>query len=133
MRAYYGLRHGGHVDVFRWDSLDPAQLRRLPMRQDLRNHSPDGPEWGYGGSGPAQLALALLADALGDDALALQLYRRYKFHVVSHLDRHYWQISQEDVIAWVRDYTSSDNLPLEEPITGRVIMPITPSMEDESA
>jgi len=27
-------------------------------RSDLRNHSPNGFEWGYSGSGPAQLALA---------------------------------------------------------------------------
>ena len=32
----------------------------LPGRsQKYRNHSPDGFAWGYGGSGPAQLALAL--------------------------------------------------------------------------
>jgi hypothetical protein len=34
----------------------------------LRN-SPTGFGWGYGGSGPAQLALALLADSLGDNDL----------------------------------------------------------------
>lgn len=28
--------------------------------QKVWNHSPDGFNWGYGGSGPAQLALALL-------------------------------------------------------------------------
>jgi len=28
----------------------------------LWNHSPDGFEWGYGGSGPAQLALAIYQD-----------------------------------------------------------------------
>ena len=26
----------------------------------VRSHSPTGPAWGYGGSGPAQLALAIL-------------------------------------------------------------------------
>jgi hypothetical protein len=31
----------------------------LDPRHDLYNHSPDGFEWGYHGSGPAQLALAL--------------------------------------------------------------------------
>jgi len=34
----------------------------LNPRNDLMNHSPDGFEYGYGGSGPAQLALAILAD-----------------------------------------------------------------------
>lgn len=30
-------------------------------------HSPSGMTWGYGGSGPADLALSLLVDALGDE------------------------------------------------------------------
>src|SRR5215469_11969326 len=34
------------------------------MRLELVNHSPSGFDWGPGGSGPAQLALALLADCL---------------------------------------------------------------------
>lgn len=33
--------------------LDPAES------QKVHNHSPDGFNWGYGGSGPAQLALAI--------------------------------------------------------------------------
>lgn len=38
-------------------------INKLPLSptqsQNLRNHSPDGFNWGYGGSGPAQLALAI--------------------------------------------------------------------------
>jgi Family of unknown function (DUF6166) len=37
----------------------------LPLHLEIRNHSPTGFGWGYRGSGPAQLALALLADHLG--------------------------------------------------------------------
>lgn len=57
----------------------------LDPRFDLRNHSQSGFAWGYGGSGPAQLALAILADALGDDAKAKRLYQEYKERVISHL------------------------------------------------
>ena len=32
----------------------------LPLRLEVRNHSPTGFEWGYAGSGPSQLALAML-------------------------------------------------------------------------
>lgn len=32
--------------------------RDLPPKNNLRNHSPNGFNWGYGGSGPAQLSLA---------------------------------------------------------------------------
>ena len=41
--------------------------RPLNPRYDLRNHSPTGFAWGYLGSGPAQLALAILADAIAND------------------------------------------------------------------
>ena len=30
-----------------------------PLSLAVRNHSPTGPAWGYDGSGPAQLALAI--------------------------------------------------------------------------
>lgn len=37
----------------------------LAPRNDLWDHSPTGFEWGYGGSGPAQTALAILAHHFG--------------------------------------------------------------------
>jgi len=64
---------------------EPGKLDRpLPPRHDLRNHSPDGFQWGYGGSGPAQLALALLCHAT-DDEFALAHYHAFKFDVVAGL------------------------------------------------
>ena len=62
-----------------------APLVPLDPRLDLANHSPDGFSWGYGGSGPAQTALALLADALGDDQRALAIYQDFKWQVINHL------------------------------------------------
>lgn len=38
-----------------------------PLKHFMR-HSPDGFEWGYGGSGPAELARCMLIDALGAKA-----------------------------------------------------------------
>ncbi len=55
---YVGRRYGGGVVVVRI-ATDGSQIP-LPPRFDVRNHSPSGFEWGYGGSGPAQLALAIL-------------------------------------------------------------------------
>jgi len=70
----------------------------LDPRYDLAMHSPTGFEWGYGGSGPAQLALALLADATSDDARAVALYQRFKEVYVAPLVRNApWSISDADV------------------------------------
>jgi hypothetical protein len=63
----------------------------------LWNHSPSGFEWGYCGSGPAQLALALLADHLGDDEQALNLYQRFKWVVVAELPKKRWKLTTHEI------------------------------------
>lgn len=56
--------------------LDPAKS------QKVYNHSPTGFSWGYAGSGPAQLALAILLE-LTDKATAQRNYQRFKFDVIA--------------------------------------------------
>jgi uncharacterized protein DUF6166 len=70
----------------------------LDPRYDLKRLSPTGFEWTYEGAGPAQLALALLADHLGDDARALALYERFMRAVVTELDNS-WELSAADIDA----------------------------------
>jgi len=83
-------------------SLDGAVVtvdgRELPPRHDLRLLSPAGFEWTYEGAGPAQLALALLADHLGDDRAALAGYERFMREVVAHLDNA-WRLTSADIDA----------------------------------
>lgn len=74
----------------------------LDPRLDLRNHSPAGFEWGYGGSGPAQLALALAADVLGDDEAALGLYQRLKVRLVGRLPADGWTLTEMEVAEALR-------------------------------
>lgn len=72
--------------------------RNLPLRLDLRNHSPTGFEWGYFGSGCAQLALAILCDYLKNDARAAELYQLFKADFVAKLDRETdWLLSKERI------------------------------------
>lgn len=92
MKWYFGVRSPAEGAVVRvaegWEVPKPPVfevLPELPGRQDLMNHSPTGLEWGYGGSGPAQAALAMLADATGDDAYALAMYQTFKEQVVGRL------------------------------------------------
>jgi len=54
--------------------------------QKLINHSPDGFAWGYGGSGPAQLALAILLSRLTESE-AVEMYQEFKWQVVARLPR----------------------------------------------
>ena len=94
MRLYQGIRTEEGCVV-------TADDQPLDLRYDLRNHSPDGAEWGYGGSGPAQLALALLADATGDDELAQRYYQRFKREVVAGFERDRFLTTQAEIRCWV--------------------------------
>lgn len=53
--------------------------------QQIRNHSPDGFNWGYGGSGPAQLALAILLEVAADKNIALANYQDFKWNIIAAL------------------------------------------------
>ena len=78
--------------------------RPLDPRYDLRNHSPTGYAWGYGGSGPAQLALAILADLLEDDEKAQRLYQPFKWKVIARLPQNAgWTLAGEGILAAIEE------------------------------
>ena len=59
--------------------------------QKVYNHSPDGFNWSYGGSGPAQLALAILIEFFPNDAL--QYYQDLKRDFVAHMPERDFEMS----------------------------------------
>jgi hypothetical protein len=73
----------------------------LNPRFNIRNHSPTGFEWGYGGSGPAQLALALVVDACGEAYAEAPIYQRFKAKVVAALPKDGWVLTVSQVRAAV--------------------------------
>jgi hypothetical protein len=60
--------------------LDGHYLDPKPS-QKYHNHSPDGFNWGYGGSGPAQLALAIILKLTGKH----DGYQDFKFKFIANL------------------------------------------------
>lgn len=74
--------------------LDPA------ASLELVNHSPTGFNWGYGGSGPAQLALALLLEYAGKD-FALANYGDFKWDVIAALPSGDFTMSSRKVVEWI--------------------------------
>lgn len=87
--------------------------RSLDWRLDLRNHSPTGLEWGYAGSGPSQLALAILADYLEDDQRALRLYQPFKFDKIQNLPHSRWMITDQEIDLWLREKEGSHGVFIE--------------------
>lgn len=83
-------------------------------------HSPDGFEWGYTGSGPADLSRCLLIHALdaqlcdscggrgcfscdaGIVGVPPEMYQRFKFEVVSRLPEEGWILSRDEVLAAIQ-------------------------------
>lgn len=90
MNRYEGHREG-------YAAIVTVNGRSLNSRRDLRNHSPTGFEWGYSGSGPSQLALAILTHHLGDDIEALNLYQRFKWTVIAELPFKQWTLTRDDI------------------------------------
>ncbi|MDF9748202.1 MULTISPECIES: DUF6166 domain-containing protein [Halobacteriales] len=110
--AYVGYRQSGQAIV----EKRPGQERLTPERSlALVNHSPSGFEWGYGGSGPAQLALALLLDYTGAEAFALDHYQAFKTEVVSQLgcagSDEYWRLTSSEIDAALRETTAEPVAP----------------------
>lgn len=66
----------------------------------VKNHSPTGFSWGYGGSGPAQLALAILLEFTDEEA-ARSLYQDFKWDVISRLPQEDFEI-EIDPEEWIR-------------------------------
>jgi uncharacterized protein DUF6166 len=96
MKTYVGRRNP--------DGLCSVQVNGHPLRLrlDLSNHSPTGFEWGYGGSGPAQLALALLADVIDDDE-ALALHQDFKFRLVGRMPHGGFTLTEADIMRVVNE------------------------------
>lgn len=95
-KRYVGRRaEDGTVSV--WVEPEEGEPYPLPPRLDLRRHSTAGFNWGYSGSGPAQLALALAADLLCDDGRAGRVYQPLKNRVVARLDGDVWELSAADL------------------------------------
>jgi hypothetical protein len=103
--------HNGDMD---WIELSPS------MSQKVYNHSPDGFNWSYAGSGPAQLALALLlllAKTDEEKSEAVYFHQQFKREVIMVLPQGNFQI-ELDIKLWLanakqmsRLYESLQNIP----------------------
>ena len=90
-----GLSETGAHQKSRWP---------LPLYLGVRNHSPTGFEWGYGGSGPAQLAQALLMDVFGNREIAQRHYQDFKHEIVAG-----WKASWTITVREIREFVARRN------------------------
>jgi hypothetical protein len=112
MKIYHGHGHPTAIDgasagprlVYVTTADGKYDLSPKPS-QKLFNHSPDGFQWGYGGSGPAQLALAILLDYLGDKDEALRLHQPFKWAIIARLPKDKaWEIDALTIEDFLRQH-----------------------------
>lgn len=76
---------GGYEVWLDGEKLDPGPS------QKVHNHSPDGFSWGYGGSGPSQLALAIMLKITGQ----ANGYQDFKWKVIAKIQQEAFEINFE--------------------------------------
>lgn len=99
MKFYEGtanLDSGGTVVVRDGDGSKP-------LKHHVR-HSPDGFNWGYGGSGPSDLARCILIDYFGHPAPAEPLYQDFKFDVIASLPSAGWTLTELEIDEWIEGH-----------------------------
>ena len=89
--------YGSALAVRLW--RDSGGVARMTCPHVVR-HSPSGPEWGYGGSGPADCARSVLRALAGGD-VADAHYQAFKAEVVARLPEEGAVITRTDVAAWL--------------------------------
>ena len=109
MQALHGKRDtDGICHLFRVNN-DGTMTEISPDRSlSVYNHSPTGFEWGYGGSGPSQLALAIMLEVTDDDRKALNLYYDFKYDVIAGLADNQWTLPLEQIERWIAAQEEED-------------------------
>ena len=98
--SYKGWRKRGEACVAK--VLADGRTRGLNLMLHECNHSPSGPEWGYNGSGPAQLAFALCFDTTRSLRRTWRIYQRVKERLVAGFAHEGWEITRKEALAVIQ-------------------------------
>ncbi len=79
------------------------------LPKHIVKHSPDGFSWGYGGSGPAELARCLLLEVMGKDYDDNWHYQDFKKDYVMNWKDN-WQITDKEIREWVKQKNNKKTL-----------------------
>jgi hypothetical protein len=90
------------IEADRWGDPVLVDGEALDLAESLKvwKHSPTGFAWGYGGSGPAQLALAILLRFV-DAGTASRLHQQFKWDHVARWPQPGPLDVRVDVIRWL--------------------------------
>jgi uncharacterized protein DUF6166 len=89
----------------------------LDLRLDIKNHSPMGFEWGYNGSGPRQLALAILTKFTSDE-IAIEYYDEFCKIFIESINEDEWEIKNQIIQKWLAEKSIEAIKPILTPRFG---------------
>lgn len=111
--TFAGYRDGYGRTTVLWQ-LGNGVPSRLSTYLDKVNHSPDGFEWGYEGSGPAQLAFAILYAYFSMLGIAgntkervMPLYQEFKRDIVAKFPKKGWALTDIQIEDWLKEHTNA--------------------------
>ncbi len=99
-----GMAHNGEAKAW----LDGKSLSHSKSLKHV-SHSPTGFNWGYGGSGPAQLAYAICHELYGAST-ARQVYQDFKWRFLVAIEGDSFDLALD-----LKEFNASHVLPLLEP------------------
>ena len=73
----------------------------------VRNHSPTGPAWGYGGSGPARAGHPADGDRRGDGRAVLP---EVQVGRPGSLEMDRWVLDAGDILSWLESAAGTDDV-----------------------
>lgn len=94
-KIYYGYNTGPGSQVV-W-VVTPKDEKYI--LKHICRHSPDGFQWGYGGSGPADTALSILHDCVGKKD-AEHYYQDFKWIFIAGAGNKL-EVTEEDIKVWL--------------------------------
>jgi len=97
-KTYVGKRYEeSNVVVVIAEGQSPVRLTHHVQ------HSLDGFNWGYEGSGPAELARCILWDLIGEEPKDA-VYQSFKREVIAAQTKDAFHLTSEDIDHWLKDW-----------------------------
>jgi hypothetical protein len=102
MQSRHLTYNGERIDSGTRVWIDDKEHGKITDLPHVKRHSPTGFEWGYNGSGPADLALSILSYHLEmPNGVAASLYQAFKMEWIARLDEK-WSIHRNQIDAWLQ-------------------------------
>lgn len=93
-----GVYDGGDIILSRENGYVKTNVPHAIVR-----HSPAGFDWGYGGSGPSDLALNVLFAVTNDREIADRYYMQFKWDFIAKLPFEGGVIKRDEILAWLKE------------------------------